>query len=189
VPTTLADLESRLRVGLGLTPLEAHNLLFRVVPTLQIAAISEQDAEVGGVNWAWGRAFTVGVAARFSHGQLFNPVGSGVILYVAQVLATTEVNSDVGLGIFNTALPNLNTAKSWSDIRRTGLPVAELRNEANVAQLGTELHTGRIGTQVFATFDFPAVIVLGEGQGLVARHSQFDSTMQTSFFWREEQRT
>lgn len=188
MPTTLADLENRLRIGLSLTPQEAHELLFRVVPTLQVAAVSEAAPGAEVANDAIGNVRTTAVAGQFDHGQILNPANSGILVFVKQIAVTTTATVDVQVSRFDTPLTTLLTAKSWADFRRAGNPVAEMRTQTNAAQLGVQLYVMKVAASEFQNWDVPGEIVLDQGQGLLVRNALFNLEQQVSYWWREEKR-
>ena len=186
MPTTFADLTDQLRIGLGLTPQQAAQLILRIVPTLEISALSDVSTAASGANDALGRAFIAGVAAQFSHGQLFNPANSGNILLCRQVIGVSDITTDMNIARHDVALTTLGTGKDWADFRRSGNPVGEMRSQTDAGGFGTTIYTARVQSDSFFLVTFPSPLVLAPGQGVLIRHRVFASELSASFFWTEE---
>ena len=127
----------------------------------------------------------VGVASQFPHVQMFNPIGSGVVLLIDYVVygpvANTVVfefcNRDTELAI------DLGVWQSRSDLGANG--VCHLREETNVVQLGTVFdERNDIGVESQDSY-YPFPIIKQPGEGFLIRGSKVNVTIEISMTGRE----
>lgn len=161
-------------------------MVLRLVPTFEVAALAEISGAETGVNSAMGLAYQAAVGGQFSHSQIWNPAGSGVILLISYMAATTTITTELMIGRHDTALTTLSASKQWVDSRRSGLPVGQTRAQASVASLGNVLWAARVPSDQYARVHFANPLVLGPGQGMHIRTNAFNDSCYGSFLWREE---
>jgi len=187
VPTSLAELEQALRKELGLTQREALLFLNRLTPTFELLSLAEAPTEATTSPAATGTGNVAGVAAEFAGCQLLNPAASGVIFLLDLIVVSHgPTTGDFRLRRGDTALATLQTTKSWTDLRRRGLPVGEMRVDTDAVAPGTDVGGINLIGGSNEVIPFPKPFVLAAGQGLIGLSVPLANSAKTWWLWREE---
>lgn len=183
----LQDLAVRLAEILDIPQSEALNLTRRLIPVLTLESIvGIPTTRVPGIVGApaMGTADVAASVGNLSHVGIFNPVDSGVTLFVERATFSTPAASTIAIRSRDVALPTLVTTKGWRDRRRRGDAVGEMRTEARATGPGTTLFLSDIQAVIPETIEFNEII-LAEGQGLHGALSATNQALRANWFWRE----
>lgn len=138
-----------------------------------------------GRGFAKSTEIAAGGAGIFAHAQVFNPVGSAIIVYVDRLHFWSDVNARFDVGLYNAAL----TTGFGSLNRDSGgaAGVAELRGQSNNPQLGIYgLWSGRVLGNTPYTLTFPTPYRLSAGEGLIVSTSAANLLLGAGAQWREK---
>ena len=131
-----------------------------------------------------GRGVAPRVASQFGHVQLFNPVGSGVIVLIDNIMVYNSTNN---LTLFHSRGTELATDDgvwtSRSGIGAAGL--AHIRTESNVVQLGTLLTAQRLGAGFDHLFPIGYPFEIAAGESLLVVAGVVDIIYNATFWGRE----
>lgn len=183
----LQDLPVRLAELLDLSPAESLALASKVIPIIVLESIVDlPTTRVSGLVGApsIGSAAQTATAAQFSHTQIFNPLESGVDLFVDRAIFSFSGASVAHIARLDAGLTTEVTTKEFRDFRRRGNPVGQVRHQANAAFQGTIFASVDVSTDQPHEFPFDSVI-LGEGHGLVIAPGVLNLTARTIWLWRE----
>ncbi len=163
---------------------------------VSIADVTDRTArDLGFVREFWyneiraGRAFTRGhvlgaSVGNYPHIQLFNPVGSGIIIIVHRILVNVEATEGLRLNIHNTAITT-DQGKGTNLLIGGDAAIGEVRSQDNAAQLGTLLW--RI--QVLASSPLDIVkdwyLELGAGEGILVQTHLVNRALYVAYDWSE----
>jgi len=144
----------------------------------------DQESSLGQV--FYGTAGTAGVAAQSSYVQLFNPVGSTVIVYVDKMWgiegAAVFVNiqqtaSDLG-GAAGTITPGVSGGAAGQATIKVGTSAAI----SNAPMWSQQMVVGALGLQ----FLFRNPYRLNAGKGVLMWGSSVNNSLNASIRWREK---
>jgi len=124
------------------------------------------------------------VAANMAHCQIRNPVNSGVTVRVSGAIISPSAATSVTSSFDPNARATLLTTKFWRDGRLAGLPVAEMRGQANPTDLGAN----QVGLFVLPNtelFAVPLGILLEQGQGFDFVATTLNVALTCNFLWDE----
>jgi len=126
-------------------------------------------------------------AGNFNKIQLLNPLGSGVIITVTQMLMSSNGSQTIHFGAEIITRANLITNRAFRDtrFRVVELPLGEIRHEVTAA-IGPNIGLSRIAavTQV-SIRDDNGIYVLAPGSGLTCSNGLANTELTVTYFWRE----
>lgn len=189
-----------------------HNALHQAAPLQQAyqAALGEDDAEFAGIEragetltpvmdlwskpeWAAlrGERLAAGFgaeaidAANFSQVQLFNPLGSRLLIVVEKIRILCATTGSYNIGRTATALGTLVTGQTSSRDGRflTASIIGQIRRSVAAAAGDLPLVQIRLTGGTTDSDDTP--YVLPPGFGLTVRGSAINTATNASFVWRE----
>jgi hypothetical protein len=133
-----------------------------------------------------GFASSAALSSNNSHVQLWNPVGSDVLVGMRGVVFTVDVVAAVTLRHSTAALTTL-IGPGQSHLFSFGAGgAAELRSQTNGSLLGTELSRARIGADSRHDFIYAEdELLLPEGFGVILAPAAQNTAAFASFKWRE----
>jgi len=138
--------------------------------------------------WRLGLASHVRAAAAGNNAlmQIFNPVASGKLAVVTQVLISSDVAQIIEFDVTVTAIAATgNDRERDTRIGITELPSLQMQS---INQPGSIAPVGQIFVEADVTFplkDDNGLAVLAPGSGMVFSTTTQNSAMRTCFFWRE----
>lgn len=139
--------------------------------------VDNGQAFFGGTNLS-------GVAAEFSHIQIYNPAGSGVELLIDGAFTSINVTSTVYLRYFDTELTTVSGF--WFNQKRDGsFGVAVLRRQTDAAILGSRIFQWRSLANTPYTLVFPSPVLLPAATGLIFATGGVNVTLDGDFYGRE----
>ena len=126
-------------------------------------------------------------AGNFNQIQLWNSLGSGVIITVTHFVVSSNGNQEARYGAEISRRTNSITNKQFRDsrLRVTEQPLGEIRHEINAAitpNVGIVRVVAGVETRVE---DINGVYVLAPGSGLTVVNGAANTSLTVSFFWRE----
>lgn len=183
------EIQEALKRRLGIPSAQAAAILAAAQFTILIDDVSGSagDPTGGGGRNSAGLAALGGTALEFVHAQILNPEDSGVLVMIDQLVAGNGANQGIiGLWEFDTPLTTEQDTKIFVDRREPGAPAAQMRAVSQVALLGTtQFSQLRLAADVAILVPFVKPIILGPGQGAMARSGQANTTLEANWFWRE----
>jgi len=182
----LQDLGVRLAELLDIPESQACEIASRIQPTFEVESIvGIPSTRVSGLIGApsQGTANQGAVGGELSQAQLFNPAGSGVLVFIDKVIVSVGATAGVTFREFTTGLTTVQTTKAFVDFRRAGAPAAQMRVDTAVAGFGNEL--GLIDFQALGPLTFGLKIVMDEGQGFGVQNMTLNRQIIAWWFWRE----
>lgn len=126
------------------------------------------------------------VAANYPHVQLWNPLGSGKNLIVNEVAASSGNGGQLFLASHNAAIGSLAAYQASAKKFGGSASVAQLRNGALAAFVGTYLFGAWWGPNALYTVALTEPYVIPPGQGLLALNSVVNTTVMCGFQYYEK---
>jgi len=127
------------------------------------------------------------VAGDFGHIELFNPVGSGVIVLIDRIEGSTAVAGSFTVRVRNASVAANQGVAQWRDRRLPGRPVGQLGSLGAVAiATGDEIWIAAkaASTTLSLIEDFP-VVILPPGNGCFFAFETANTALLGTFWWRE----
>jgi len=171
-------------IGPGSKVSEALSELF---PTLEVENLPAELQMLAGWRMAMGGTEVPATAAEVSKVQLFNPVGSGQLVVITRINATTGGTADVRMAFTETELADETTNDRFRDTRLgvATIPTASVRSESSAAGVAAQWSQRVAGNAVVLIEDTRGVAVLAPGQGLTIGPDITNNVNTASFLWRE----
>jgi len=171
-------------IGPGSKVAEALSELF---PVIDIERVPGELLALGGTQLCAGAATLLaggGVAARI---QVFNPVGSGKLLTVSSLVATTNATQLFRYATTNTALTTGVGTEVFRDRRFAAIsrPSGQIRSQASVALTDANGFFRLLSNTSFILTDENSLAVLPPGTGFEVGAGSNTTTVTMSFLWRE----
>jgi len=164
---------------------KVNDVLQELFPTIDVENVPGELLFLMGTRIGWGSAARSPSAGKIPGVQLFNPVGSGHLISVSDVVISINATTPVSWGIVLTTLP-INTGIPRIRDSRVGVGqsgVSELRTSVDaVAPVG-----GQVRLLTNTAFHVPrenTVCVLAPGTGLTVTGG-VDIGLTVSFVYRE----
>jgi len=166
---------------------KVSEVLSELFPVFDVENMPAELLILGGWRLGFGSELMDATAANNGHIQLFNPVGSGKLTVLTQVMFSGNFSQEYRFDITATALTNATGNERVRDTRQSIIerPVAQVRNVFSTFTAG---NSGRITALANITerlMDVNEVVVLGPGTGFTISTSVVNTDIRTSFFWRE----
>jgi len=130
--------------------------------------------------------------------QLFNPVGSGVLCNVTNVITIANIKTDINVSYTDTPSPALVAPSEFRDRRFSGNPACQVRrDQVATGLLGTLVTTFQVDGTLTQQGSWEAdtsdprqpLTVLGPGQGVLVQTATApavdDDGIRVSFQWLE----
>ncbi len=171
-------------IGPGSKVAEALAELF---PMIDVERVPGELLLLGGTHICFGSEQSTGGGADFGTIQLFNPVDSGQLLSISSVNLNVSGGATIRWNIEIVALTNLSTNSAFRDGRLTAAlrPVGQIRTVLTAAAT-TRMGQVRLNAgEPFMLEDINTVAVLAPGTGLTFQSTQFATTLNAAFNWRE----
>ena len=167
---------------------QVNDTLNELFPVFDVENLPPELFLLGGIRLCMGGGSLSGVVAQSPKAQLFNPVGSGVIVTLTDVNLSTDADSTIRWGpSFTVAFGAAIGTQTYSDLRQLppALPVAQVRqlNEAAFA-------AGTNQSRILATSNFHlgpenGLMVLPPGTGFEIGGVTTNLAFVYGFYWRE----
>lgn len=161
--------------------------LSELFPTLDVETLNLELGLLSG--WRFGFSSTVQtqLAANLNHSQIFNPADSGQLVVLERVDLFSATAQRVEFVLATAGLTNLTANEALRDTREGILapPVAQIRN---VQQVGGLPQFGIATIEAGVTFTLnekKGLFVLAPGTGVTFATTIVNSSLNTSYLWRE----
>lgn len=130
----------------------------------------------------WGAKALSASAGNYQHAQVFNPSGSGRLVYLESAWVKLGTAGDLGVRTATAALSTAGGSKGFRDTRVSGGPAGLIYHQAAAALQGTAaVHFG-LGTSVE---EIPLEYALKEGTGLILANTTLNDAVDITFIWSE----
>jgi len=161
--------------------------LAELFPTIDVENVPGELLALMGTDLAVGASVLTGAAGETAHIQIFNPVGSGKLITVTQVIARSSVDSIIRIGVNNTVLSSGVATQTYRDRRKdvTERPTGAMFQASLVAFVDGNWTIGaEAGVSIFLRDD-NGIVVLNPGSGIEVGNISAASQMTVTFMWRE----
>lgn len=161
-----------------------------ILPVLVLESDRPEWAYLGGVALASAGAERAGVALQVAHLQIFNPVGSGALVIVNELVLASDNSAVIQWGVTPTAMATNETVGGAADTRLLS-PIAvrnvaaQIRSDSTVGLLGMSYTLGTIRVITNQGIVIPQDVVLAPGTGLLVSNRAIAALLQVTFIWRE----
>jgi len=161
-----------------------HNLQLDeiVVPVVVVEDLSLQ-APLADLRPAEAGFLDPSAIGFISQTQLFNPVGSGRMIFLYQIIVTSQNDSGCLIGPATTTMP-LVANGNWQDRRLDGVPAGDIQSQTNAP--GTSLIDA---ITWLVEFNVPVIleleVVLPPGNAYRVESTVQNNLVTTGFWWRE----
>jgi len=157
-------------------------------PVLDVERVPGELLALGGTFLCIGAARVLATAAVVGHVQLFNPVGSGKIITVTQMMMSARNQTGLVWGLVNVALPTDENNSIFRDPRLGLFSRATGQVRTSNVLAGQAPNVGRaevLASEPLTIKDENGVMVLPEGTGLEASTTGTNQSIAVSYEWRE----
>lgn len=155
-----------------------------ILTTVSQSLFRNQDSDSWNGRAYIGHAGIITASGFYTHCQLFNPVGSGVVVLLDEIVITMDRDGEAQLRYYSTALSG--AAQNWYSKRPTLTNgKAELRATHELTQLGTLIgRTFQIWSDTII-WPFQRPFALEESEGIQLCGGITDNSPQVTFSGRE----
>lgn len=129
----------------------------------------------------------IGDVGEFAAIQLFNPLGSGLLLTITRFNLSSSASTSWAWGIATSALPVITEVARFRDTRApfSATPAGQIRTDSIAVQSPVTFRA-RVNAGIkFTVDDEKGLFVLGPGFGFTVVNGSTATLNETSFYWRE----
>lgn len=161
-------------------------VLPEVFPVLELEDTTPELLALSGWRIAWQNIIQNAVLLETSATQLSNPVGSGIIAAVTQLMIRTDTTTSVQMLVTDTLFTSPAIRGLFRDGRLGGNrnTALELRSDSNIAT-GAGIRFRSIGNGPESIRDDNGLVVLPPGTAFQVGTVDDNIQLETNFFWRE----
>lgn len=168
------------RVVIGMAVLDDDRV------TGEVSVINGEVQRVMGGKCFVGLATQAASAGNFSHGQLWNPAGSGKNLILTKITPMVSPAAGIAVQRHNAALTTL-IGNGYNKLLGNAVSTAELRSQLNAAQIGTNFANFGLGTATDSKeVPFSEPIVIPPGFGVIVVPGVVNIAVWPNYQWTEE---
>jgi len=163
---------------------KVNDALSELFPVMEVERVTAENLKLAGWNSVSGSTDLTAIAGQFPVGQVFNPVDSGNIIVVEQVLISTGDAMDVRWGLNNIALISAINSERFRDIRN-GLntdPVGQVRGASTVTAPPAEGLIATLAGVANSIKDENGLAVLTPGFSLDVGGVTTETNLKLTFF-------
>lgn len=169
---------------------QVNDTLNELFPTIDVENMPAELLALSGTRVCFGGGFVASPAAEAPTMQIFNPVGSSMLMTVTRVIVTHNFGSTiVRWGIVPTALPDTGNTEVFRDTRlglaATALPAGQVRTQSAVALANATGQARTLANDPLQLDDENGLAVLIPGSGFEIGLAALNSIMNVVFYWRE----
>lgn len=166
---------------------KVSEVLTELFPVFDVENLPSELLFLAGWRLGMGSAVLLASAANNSQAQLFNPVGSGKLVVLTQVMFNGNFSQEYRFDTSSTALATAVGNERIRDTRQNPLetPVAQVRSLQAPAGLPAVGVIQALANVTERILDVNDVVVLGEGTGWNISTVTVNTDMTVCFFWRE----
>jgi len=166
---------------------KVSEVISELFPMIDVERVPGELLLLGGTALAWGNAAVNPVAVMNGRVQLFNPVDSGTIITLTQLMVRRPTAGGVVFGVTNIALSALQATRGFRDARQgfTAVPIGEVRQDTNATATPNHyLQQLEAGVSREIT-DENSLAVLTPGFGVNISNSSQNDALNVGLMWRE----
>jgi len=166
---------------------KVSEVLTELFPMVDVETDRGELQFLAGITVGMGAQTITGAGGETGKIQLFNPVGSGSIVTITDVLCSSSASQTFRLGRTNTLLASGIATQLARDTRQPVIrrPVAAMFSESSVALVDANIVFRVLSASPFNLSPKNGVMVLAPGSGLSVGASTVATTIFVTFFWRE----
>jgi len=163
------------------------DVVTELFPMLDVENVPGELLALGGTALCFGGQTLGPQAALIGRIQLFNPVGSGKLITVTQMVTASNVTEGWRAGMVNVALATAPSTQIHRDPRLglTTLPVGQIRTALTAAAAPGTLQWRVLASTSFTMKDPNGVAILTPGTGFETSIAIVNTRVEAFFFWRE----
>lgn len=160
-------------------------VLPEVFPVLELENTTPELLALSGWRTAWQSTERPAVSAQQSASQLRNPVGSGMLVAVTQILIrcspATTIQAEISTALFGTPVSGLYRDARFGTPRNTAAQVSSADNIV----IGGGLRLRLLNNIQERLLDINGIVVLTPGSNLDVGTTGTDVLMTINYLWRE----
>jgi len=171
-------------IGPGSRVAESLSELF---PVIDVERVPGELLRLGKIDICSGAASATGAAGEVAIVQLFNPVDSGKLITISQVIVSVNSSALLRYQFTTTARTNNIPTPRFRDLRHdvTLIPVGQVRTASSASQIGQIGEFRLLANTAFTLKDENSVAVLIGGTGMDISNTELAAPMNCTFLWRE----
>jgi len=166
---------------------QVNDTLNELFPVIDVERVPGELLALMGTTLGWCASTLPAVAAVRNHHQLFNPVGSNMMLTVTQCVMSGPADLQFRFSNFIGALTTLAGNERRRDTRAGTLAtvVAQQRTAQDVVGGGLDMQLRTLANTTNFLRDDDGIAVLFPGTGLTVTAQTLNIGSTVGFFWRE----
>jgi len=167
---------------------KVNDVLHELFPVIDVERVPGELLLLGGTQLCVGATIVGALAANSSRCQVFNPVGSGKLATVTQVIFGTRTSTSLfRLSPVTIALTTGIGVESFLDVRlgRTARPACQIRTLQSVALTDATIQINSLNNTMYTLENENSVCVLPPGTGFECGNASNNRELIVTFFWRE----
>jgi len=166
---------------------KVNNTIGDLFPMLDVENLPGELYLLAGTRLGMGGAVQIGSAGESARVQLFNPVGSGMIVTLTSVFVSLQATATSLRWVLRDTAETTNT---FAVVRDTRLGIgtfttATVRAASEAVVLAGDGEIRLLGNTPFLITDPNGIAVLAPGTGLTYFLPTAAQTLRANFFWRE----
>jgi len=166
---------------------KVNNTIGDLFPMLDVENLPGELYLLAGTRLGFGGELQQGAAGETPRVQLFNPVGSGLLVTVTSVIISTNAIAVIRLLTDPIAQTTNSNNQRVRDTRlgSATFTTAEVRSASDAVVLTADIEYRILPNTPTILADPDGVAVLAPGTGLTVTNTTVASQVTASFFWRE----
>jgi len=168
---------------------KVSEVLTELFPMIDVEGDRGELQLLSGVVLGMGSSSRLGAGGKRSRIQLFNPVGSGKIVTVTEVLINSATTQSISVGRTVIVESSGVGTQLTRDLRLpvSKRPVAQMFTGEETAIVDANINIRMLGSVMFTLASKNDVMILPPGTGINVGTSQVDTNLIVTFLWRERE--
>ena len=164
-----------------------NDALGELFPVIDVERVPGELLALMGTDICVGASALTGAAGEVPRIQVFNPIGSGKLATVTQVIMSTNNAGVVRLAINATQLASGVATQTYRDRRKdvTSRPTCGIFQASTVAFTDANFQFRVLAGESFFLKDENGIAVLSPGSGLEVGVTVLTAAINVTFLWRE----
>jgi len=166
---------------------KVNEVLTELFPMLDVESDRGELQLLAGIKLGMGSQVLIGSAGQTAKIQLFNPVGSGILVTITSMFISHSANTTVRVSRDIGPLANGIGTQTTRDYRETASdrPTAQMFSEDSAGFVNGNMQFLTLGRVQLVLQDVNGVAVLAPGTGVSVSPTTVALTSSVTFFWRE----
>ena len=166
---------------------KVSEVITELFPVLDVERVPSELLLLGGTRVCVGEDQQTSGAATSPRVQLFNPVDSGILITVTQVIYTASLAGNVRMGSTETLLAASVGTELFRDRRLTlgSRPAGQVFADSTLTQAPADWLFKSVANESLFIKDANDIAILPPGSGLEIGSGLQNLTIQVTFLWRE----